>query len=97
MLEPVPPTCGHSAPTASFLQTFERAAVLDIGCGSFPDTFFPIPRFKKNSRWIQLPMPKETAAQNRIEFFTLDLNREPKLPFQDDFFSVVSLLRLWNI
>ena len=37
-------------------------------------------------------MPKETATRNRIEFFTLDLNNEPKLPFEDDFFSVVSLL-----
>ena len=37
-------------------------------------------------------MPKETAARNHIEFFTLDLNKEPKLPFEDNFFSVVTLL-----
>ena len=37
-------------------------------------------------------MPKETAANNRIEFFTLNLNEEPQLPFEDDYFNAVTLL-----
>ena len=37
-------------------------------------------------------MAQETAAQNQIEFFSLNLNQEPHLPFQDNFFSVVTLL-----
>ena len=65
--------------------------ILDIGCGSFP-YFLSHTSFEEKFAVDQLPMPKETAALNRIEFFTLDLNKEPKLPFDDNFFSVVTLL-----
>jgi SAM-dependent methyltransferase len=65
--------------------------VLDVGCGSFP-YFLSHTSFEEKFAVDQLPMPKETAVRNRIEFFTLDLNHEPKLPFEDNFFSVVSLL-----
>ncbi|HUI87633.1 MAG TPA: methyltransferase domain-containing protein [Anaerolineales bacterium] len=65
--------------------------ILDIGCGSFP-YFLSHTSFQEKFAVDQLPMSKETADQNRIEFYTLNLNREPKLPFASDFFSVVSLL-----
>jgi len=65
--------------------------ILDIGCGSFP-YFLSHTSFEEKFAVDQLPMSKEAAASNRIEFFTLDLNTEPKLPFGDNFFSVVSLL-----
>ncbi|SRR5581483_765500 len=65
--------------------------ILDIGCGSFP-YFLSHTSFQEKFAVDQLPMPKETAAQNRIEFFTLDLNKAPKLPFEDNFFSIVTLL-----
>jgi SAM-dependent methyltransferase len=65
--------------------------ILDIGCGSFP-YFLSHTSFEEKFAVDQLPMAKETAAQNRIEFFTLDLNKEPKLPFEDNFFSAVTLL-----
>lgn len=65
--------------------------ILDIGCGSFP-YFLSHTSFQEKFAVDQLPMEQETAARNRIEFFTLNLNEEPKLPFQDDFFSLVSLL-----
>ncbi len=65
--------------------------ILDIGCGSFP-YFLAHTSFEEKFAVDQLPMAKETAAQNRIEFFSLNLNQEPHLPFQDNFFSVVTLL-----
>ena len=65
--------------------------ILDVGCGSFP-YFLSHTSFEEKFAVDQLPMLEETATRNRIEFFTLDLNNEPKLPFEDEFFSVVSLL-----
>src|SRR5512142_1088250 len=65
--------------------------ILDIGCGSFP-YFLSHTAFEEKFAVDQLEMPPETAAQNRIEFFTLDLNREPRLPFESEYFNVVTLL-----
>ncbi len=65
--------------------------ILDIGCGSFP-YFLAHTAFKEKFAVDQLPMPEETAQKNQIEFYALDLNREPSLPFQDGFFDSVTLL-----
>ena len=65
--------------------------ILDIGCGSFP-YFLAHTAFQEKFGVDQLPMADETAEQNRIEFFTLDLNHAPKLPFEADYFEVVTLL-----
>ena len=65
--------------------------ILDIGCGSFP-YFLAHTAFKEKFAVDQLPMLKETAVKNQIEFFTLNLNEEPKLPFDDNYFNAVTLL-----
>ena len=65
--------------------------ILDIGCGSFP-YFLAHTSFEEKFAVDQLPMAQETATKNQIEFFSLNLNQEPHLPFQDNFFSVVTLL-----
>src|SRR6202142_4543709 len=65
--------------------------ILDIGCGSFP-YFLAHTAFEEKFAVDQLPMPKETAVKNQIEFFTLNLNEEPKLPFEDNYFNAVTLL-----
>jgi SAM-dependent methyltransferase len=65
--------------------------ILDIGCGSFP-YFLAHTAFKEKFAVDQLPLSAEAAAGNKIEFFELDLNREPKLPFQAEYFEAVSLL-----
>jgi SAM-dependent methyltransferase len=65
--------------------------VLDIGCGSYP-YFLAHTAFEEKFAVDQLPMSKDTAVNHHIEFFTLDLNKEPHLPFEDNFFSTVTLL-----
>jgi SAM-dependent methyltransferase len=70
---------------------FRGGRILDIGCGSFP-YFLAHTAFKEKFAVDQLPMPTETAARNQIEFFTLDLNLEPHLPFEDEYFDAVTLL-----
>ncbi len=65
--------------------------ILDIGCGSFP-YFLAHTAFEEKFAVDQLEMPTETARRNRIEFFSLNLNAEPHLPFSDEYFDVVTLL-----
>jgi SAM-dependent methyltransferase len=65
--------------------------ILDIGCGSFP-YFLAHTAFKQKFAVDRLPLPAEAAAGNQIEFYELDLNREPKLPFEAEYFDAVSLL-----
>jgi len=72
-------------------QALREGRILDIGCGSFP-YFLAHTAFKEKFAVDQLPMPSEAAARNHIEFFELNLNREPRLPFEKDYFDAVSLL-----
>ena len=65
--------------------------ILDVGCGSYP-YFLAHTVFKEKFAVDQLPMAQETAASNQIEFFELNLNKEPRLPFDADYFDAVSLL-----
>ena len=68
-----------------------QGRILDIGCGSFP-YFLAHTAFREKFAVDQLPMPRETADRNRIQFFELNLNRQPSLPFNDEYFEVVTLL-----
>lgn len=65
--------------------------ILDIGCGSFP-YFLAHTAFAEKFAVDQLPMPQDTAVKNQIEFFNLDLNHEPQLPFEGRYFEAVTLL-----
>lgn len=65
--------------------------ILDIGCGSYP-YFLAHTAFREKFAVDQLPMPRETAESNRIEFFELNLNAAPKLPFDTGYFDIVTLL-----
>jgi len=65
--------------------------ILDIGCGSFP-YFLAHTAFQEKFAVDQLAMHEQTASQLRIQFHNLNLNEKPKLPFEKDFFDVVTLL-----
>jgi len=65
--------------------------ILDIGCGSYP-YFLAHTSFAEKFAIDQIPLPQQTAAELRIESFTLDLEIKPRLPFEDNFFEAVTLL-----
>lgn len=65
--------------------------ILDVGCGSFP-YFLAHTSFKEKFAIDQIPLSSNTASELRIESFTLDLEIEPHLPFEADFFEAVTLL-----
>ncbi len=62
--------------------------VLDIGCGSSP-YFLSHTYFAEKHAVDQLP---PADGHPGIRFHQLDLNRRPELPFDDGFFSVVTML-----
>jgi SAM-dependent methyltransferase len=64
--------------------------ILDIGCGSYP-YFLSHTVFEQKFAVDQQP-PSEHGQRLNIQWYTLDLNSTPKLPFEDDFFNAVSLL-----
>jgi SAM-dependent methyltransferase len=65
--------------------------ILDIGCGSYP-YFLANTSFREKFAIDQLPIPEQAAADFSIVSYTLDLNKEPRLPFEDEFFDAVTLL-----
>jgi SAM-dependent methyltransferase len=65
--------------------------ILDIGCGTYP-YFLAHTSFERKFAIDQIAIPRQTSESLKIESFTLDLDTEPKLPFANGFFSVVSLL-----
>jgi len=65
--------------------------ILDVGCGSFP-YFLAHTSFKEKFAIDQIPLSSNTASALRIESFTLDLEVEPHLPFDNDFFEAITLL-----
>lgn len=65
-----------------------QGRILDIGCGSDP-YFLAHTSFKEKFAIDQLPA---SSPKKDIAWHTLDLNRNPELPFDDGFFSVVTML-----
>lgn len=68
-----------------------RGRILDIGCGTYP-YFLAHTAFAAKFAIDQLPMPPHLASTLQIEGHALNLNEEPRLPFADAFFGVVTLL-----
>ena len=68
-----------------------QGRILDIGCGSFP-YFLAHTAFAEKFAIDQIPLPEHTATELKIESFTLDLEIEPRLPFEDNYFESVTLL-----
>lgn len=62
--------------------------ILDIGCGSYP-YFLSHTHFAEKFAIDQLAAPSGVQG---ISWHTLDLNSKPSLPFDDSFFSAVTLL-----
>ncbi len=71
--------------------TLREGRILDIGCGTYP-YFLAHTSFAEKFAIDQIPLAETTAAELRIESYTLDLEQKPKLPFADEFFNAVTLL-----
>ena len=65
-----------------------QGRILDIGCGSYP-YFLSHTSFKEKFAIEKLPDQKNVS---NIHWYTLDVNSDPSLPFEDGFFNVITLL-----
>lgn len=65
--------------------------ILDIGCGTYP-YFLSRTEFEKKVAIDQLPIPRDVAQTLKIDGHSLNLNAKPSLPFEENFFNVVTLL-----
>lgn len=64
-----------------------QGRILDIGCGSYP-YFLSNTYFKEK---FAVDQSRPLSSPSDIHWHTLDLNSEPSLPFDDTFFSVITL------
>ena len=62
--------------------------ILDIGCGSYP-YFLSHTYFKEKFAIDQQTKPQTVS---KINWFSLNLNDEPQLPFEDQYFSAITML-----
>jgi SAM-dependent methyltransferase len=62
--------------------------ILDIGCGSFP--YFLAHTYFREKFAIDQLTPQ--GLESDVQWHTLDLNSAAHLPFEDNFFSVVTML-----
>jgi SAM-dependent methyltransferase len=62
--------------------------ILDVGCGSYP-YFLSHTSFKEKFAIDQLP---PSIEGNEINWHILDLNKEPKLPFEQGYLDVITML-----
>ncbi len=65
-----------------------QGRILDIGCGSYP-YFLSHTYFKEKFAIDQLTKPQTVS---KINWFSLNLNNEPQLPFEDQYFSAITML-----
>ena len=62
--------------------------ILDIGCGSFP--YFLSHTYFEEKFAIDQQTKPESVSQ--INWFPLNLNQDPHLPFEDQYFSAITML-----
>jgi hypothetical protein len=68
--------------------SLRQGRILDIGCGSYP-YFLSHTSFEEKFAVDQLEPSSHTSD---IRWHVIDLNHAPHLPFEDGYFSAVSLL-----
>ena len=72
-------------------QSLRNGRILDIGCGTFP-YFLSTTAFAQKFAVDQIVPSEASRLKHPIEWHTIDLNNKPVLPFEDNYFSVVTLL-----
>jgi SAM-dependent methyltransferase len=69
-------------------ETLRQGSILDIGCGSYP-YFLSNTYFREK---YALDRTRSTTEIPDINWYTFDINISPSLPFEDNTFSVITLL-----
>lgn len=69
-------------------ESIRDGRILDIGCGSYPYFLSHTAFQEKYAVDQQLP----PAEHIEIRWHTLNLNEDPHLPFEDEFFDVITML-----
>jgi SAM-dependent methyltransferase len=72
-------------------QQLRSGKIMDIGCGSYP-YFLAHTAFEHKFAVEQFPIHPLVTTELRIELYNLNLNVTPELPFDSNFFSVITLL-----
>jgi SAM-dependent methyltransferase len=72
-------------------QSLRDGRILDIGCGTFP-YFLSTTAFAQKFAVDQIVPSEASRLKHPIEWHTIDLNHKPVLPFEDNYFSAVTLL-----
>lgn len=65
-----------------------KGRILDVGCGSYP---YFLAHTAFNEKYA-IDQQDPAGDVEQIQWHTLDLGEEPNLPFEDDFFGVVTML-----
>ncbi|MFZ0033517.1 MAG: class I SAM-dependent methyltransferase, partial [Sedimentisphaerales bacterium] len=76
---------------------YQRERILDIGCGSYP-LFLTTVDFSEKYGMDKM-VQTDDKAHKKVQGITLinyDFENEQRLPFQDDFFDVVSALAVFE-
>lgn len=76
---------------------YRSGKILDIGCGSYP---FNLLNTKFSEKYGLDKFIDETYKDNlengKINFLNFDLEKDSKLPFEDNFFDVVTMLAVFE-
>lgn len=88
LLEPLLANMRASKANQLIPQHLRQGRILDIGCGSFP--YFLSHTYFKEKFAIERDRPD--SIPDGIQWYEVDLNNTPRLPFEEGFFSVVTML-----
>ena len=69
-------------------ESLRKGRILDIGCGTYP--YFLSHTYFEEKHAIDYS-PKSDSVTG-INWYSIDLNKNPSLPFEDNYFSAITLL-----